>query len=1162
MEKFIPYYPNLNGVDGQEIIYNLEEFNTLQLSEQMESIGGPGTYYKHQITVSRLMTMVDRLFAIHEPGSGKTCMFVGWDEFLKDNSAVIDHIYFVTAASLIVSSKMQMLCKCTNKTYITENIINSKDSTQRLTNITLSLKKWYNVLTYNDLAKLVIGKTSEELKNEFSGKAFNIDEVDNLNVNKADNDIINFHFDVKKIDDDGTINSKSDYIQFWRLFHSIERSKVIIATATPIKNNSYELFILCNLLLPSDKQINIFNLSQIVKDDIREYDYKNLKYFEPYFSNLFSYVAQGYTGAYPRYNGEKLNRKYLYPTPFVNEGDIIIFNTDKAEWSDNPDFINKTYESQIIVYKIEMFNNQAETFYEERLKNQSLFTNEELISYYVDDNMVFGTDAIVTKNFFQSEENIRRSASKFAFIFKNEQKMWEETNGKPGFAFIYLTKTNAGGVRLAENLTQNGYEEFDVRTTGGGSISVCGSVSLTSLNIAPKKRFSFITSEIGENERDKILSFCSSYQNRNGEYVQMLIGSEVLAVGVNVGNAVRYYRFGPEWNEAREKQTRDRVFRADSHNHIKNDIINELKRKDEYTDQIPDIPVDFYNMCSYCRYYFIDTRSIINGIDDKISNGRIISKYITHFVGFPTGNLNLPIYDDGNGLTHDKYNLDYYNMDEIIRRIKNKDKFIISFTNILYIVDINIIKDYCLLITEDGFYNKEKTIGEYNDHYYLFYNNELHSIKMKLMSIDEIIYETSEKKSLSAKKFLRYAKQYASDCLINYNRNMKKKSYDGSADCDFGRCQYKCAIDVKNSINPLHHKSNSKFYDNFEILYSKGIIDECKNEIVKIVFENKSIFIDELYKILLLRYRDTFIYEAIYLILYEKTPYRDDFGFLIYITYNNTSLFLKREYPIEIENDDLGEYANKLIGIDSDISFHVDFTKDNQVIDNIRNYRLTGNQIDLKNIYKLLNSIIYKKIVLNFIEESISRLIEGKGNQIDNIIYHIYESNIFNIKNNNIIYYVHNILERLSSNTQFSKVNSYIKMTSTFKKYIGNNEWVVIDNKEEEKVISEDAKKQVNEKIKNAMKINIRGQILESKIFMYYIDGNYFILDSRMKNNNGKNIDTKIEENILYQISNYFVEEFGLDPIDYQVDKKILIRNLIEYFSKLGLIYYFTVKID
>ena len=61
MEKFIPYYPDLNNINNQEIIYNLEEFHRLQSEEEMETLSGPGTYYKHQIAVARLMN----LFVLH-----------------------------------------------------------------------------------------------------------------------------------------------------------------------------------------------------------------------------------------------------------------------------------------------------------------------------------------------------------------------------------------------------------------------------------------------------------------------------------------------------------------------------------------------------------------------------------------------------------------------------------------------------------------------------------------------------------------------------------------------------------------------------------------------------------------------------------------------------------------------------------------------------------------------------------------------------------------------------------------------------------------------------------------------------------------------------------------------------------------------------------------
>ena len=1169
MEKYIPYYPNLDGIEGQKIIYNLEEFHRLQANEEIETLNNPGTYYKHQILVARLMNLVDRLFVIHAPGTGKTCTYVGFDELLKENSAVIDGVYYITSKSLKVSSKMQILCKCTNKTYFTDKIVNAKNETDKLTNISLSLKKWYYVLTYHEFWKELVGKTSEELRLKFSGKAYNIDEIDNIikstkkpknkdndeeDINENNEPDKKFHHDISRIDESDTLNSKSHYVQFWRLFHSIERSKIIIATATPIKNKPYELLLLCNLLLPADNQINI---EEIIKPNgkLYNYDFTNLKFYEKYFTNLFSYIGQSNTGAYPNYIGTKLNEKYEYIEPITKNGEI----GDIAEWDINPDYIKKTIDSQTIVYKIELFNYQAEAHYKQssnsKNSNAVEIREENKISCYVDHNENYGTKAIYHEEDLRNKQYLRKTASKFEFIYTQENKKWNDTNGKPGFAFVYVYLTETGGVALKNILIANEYEEVNFSNIALTSPKVCGETSMKNFAMEKKKRFAFIDSNINPNDRERILSLCSSKENVNGEYIQILIGSEVLAVGVNVGNALRYYRINPEWHEASEKQTRDRVFRADSHNYIKEQIIEKQKREGTYVKgENINIPVDFYNMCSFSRFYFLKNNSNVIK-KEYLENNRLLSGNIVYFVGFCKNGvfengISLNILDD---IPYKKYNLYYPKKIDIKSRLIDsfgKKITVISYCNFLYLVDIeDCLNEYHVIVTIDGNFNKIREKGEYNNRFYLLGKQDEYvfiPLTMKLESGNEEEYKTSESKAIPSRKLLHYAKQYATDCLLNYNRNYNKNNIDGSVECDFGRCKYKCAVNYEENI--MNYSNDSLFLDNFEILYSKGIIDECINEIIKMLSKNGSLTKDELYKNLIDKYREFFIYEAVYSLIYNKKTYRDNFGFLCYISFNGQSLFLKREYPSEIEKYDVGSYFNKLIAIDSNINYPIDDKFDMNVINQIENYRQTASpEYD---IFSLLESIKFYQNKFNLIEKSIERLINGNSIYADNIIYNIFKSQIFEYEEQ----YVHNISKNPLSKTRYDIKDYYIKMTKPFRIYdktlmdkngkIGI--WRDVTLNEQEYY-----KDRISNYIKNIISNTMKWRNISSQYYMYYINNVYYIMDTISTTNIGKSLESTLPKEFIQSINTYFGTNFPYT--NYKAD-------IIDFFKRINLVHYFTIN--
>jgi len=61
------------------------------------------------------------------------------------------------------------------------------------------------------------------------------------------------------------------------------------------------------------------------------------------------------------------------------------------------------------------------------------------------------------------------------------------------------------------------------------------------------------------------LNFFNSNENRHGEYIQILIGSKLTQVGINIKNVRRGYIMTPIWHEAGMYQALSRFIRADSH---------------------------------------------------------------------------------------------------------------------------------------------------------------------------------------------------------------------------------------------------------------------------------------------------------------------------------------------------------------------------------------------------------------------------------------------------------------------------------------------------------------------------------------------------------------------------------------------------------------------
>ena len=175
-------------------------------------------------------------------------------------------------------------------------------------------------------------------------------------------------------------------------------------------------------------------------------------------------------------------------------------------------------------------------------------------------------------------------------------------------------------------------------------------------------------------------------------------------------------------------------------------------------------------------------------------------------------------------------------------------------------------------------------------------------------SVDIKFYGDSEKKDYEIKRITRMMKQSAIDCQINYARNVRPKDIDGTADCDYDVCQYKCVSPPPDYID----------YTSFDVLYSDDILESIKieiNDIFRVIFQ---LPYENLYKELE-GYRKKFIDMAVSDLIENKVTIIDHYGYISYLREDRGTLFLINDYPLSLYEKEgavaLSEYSSNLIGI-------------------------------------------------------------------------------------------------------------------------------------------------------------------------------------------------------------------------------------------------------
>jgi hypothetical protein len=316
LEDMIAFYPSIQDEDFQSSISSKAELLEFapELQEELEDVRG--SLYKHQKLFRRLIRFYDKFIVLDSTGSGKSCKIIGAMEYFIEEAqpkgAEINQFYIIVPNKHVMRDiKIQIICSCTNGKYETDKLRNAAAGVSRENNMSRILRTNYNIMTRKqfinqvtkefpdaeyliekkaeklrkkEIAKLdrydsdteievVIGKktlekyrkieeeNNEGIRKRYSGGFYFIDEAHILTTREETED-----------SKDRDREKERDYRRYFRFLHVIERSKIVLATATPMINHVNDMERLINLIRPLDDQLpKNFKYDKSTLDEVNKY---------------------------------------------------------------------------------------------------------------------------------------------------------------------------------------------------------------------------------------------------------------------------------------------------------------------------------------------------------------------------------------------------------------------------------------------------------------------------------------------------------------------------------------------------------------------------------------------------------------------------------------------------------------------------------------------------------------------------------------------------------------------------------------------------------------------------------------------------------------------------------------------------------------------------
>ncbi len=656
--------------------YLKKEFNDTKLEKIEEKPKKAGIQLKHQEFVSKFFspyTPYDKGLIFHEVGTGKTCSAIGLTILAKEINPSFNRALILVRSDVIAKNFIKELVNtCTPGTYLPENFQELSDK-QKVTRINKLVSADYEIHTFETFASHLKKLSDDRKKEEYSNRVIIIDEAHNIR-----------YYSLSKIEK--TKEKLDIYREIHKMLHLVQNIRVLLLTATPMRDKPSELAAILNLILPLSKQIpyfNKFNERFILPDKTI-----NTNELAPYLIGIVSYVKSmkdtktinegQILDEFSNVNGP-FKKFIIQPVPMLDLQLKIYqkaYNEDKKtskgeEPSEEEDktgtgLYSQSREATLFVYPTDekfrtgIYGREGYKKYvsvtrsKHKITSSSIFTasdlggEEKIIKRAMKSDLkaILMTGTKKSKTVAENEQiildNISKCSNKYRFVI-------EKILQNPKFpTFVYSRIVNgSGAIIFSLLLSLFGYTESDgIETTKG-------------------KRYAVLTGETSSGSRaDKIQKYFNTDDNKHGEYLQVIIGSQIIGEGTSFLNIRQIFNITPHWNNTETEQAIGRGIRAFSHSSLPAD-----QKKVQVYRMASIVPGSLSDSIDLIMYKYSEDKDLIiqqilrlmkeYAVDCSLNRQRNITtdeKYDCAFVN-PT------IYDNPNLIIVDTYNLYYAKKD-------------------------------------------------------------------------------------------------------------------------------------------------------------------------------------------------------------------------------------------------------------------------------------------------------------------------------------------------------------------------------------------------------------------------------------------------------------------------------------------------------------------
>lgn len=152
------------------------------------------------------------------------------------------------------------------------------------------------------------------------------------------------------------------------------------------------------------------------------------------------------------------------------------------------------------------------------------------------------------------------------------------------------------------------------------------------------------------------------------------------------------------------------------------------------------------------------------------------------------------------------------------------------------------------------------------------------------VSVELQMYQLSEQKDRNNAVVMRMLKQCALDCQINKDRNQRPEDKDGSATCNYDKCNFKCVDPDPRDVD----------FTTYDVYYKDELVEKIKLKLAEL-FEKKNTYaVTEIFDSIP-EFPSKFILQGLAELIKDKIPFVNRYGYTAFLSENGNQFFLVNE---------------------------------------------------------------------------------------------------------------------------------------------------------------------------------------------------------------------------------------------------------------------------